>query len=271
MGGVAPADLIYKPIEAFAEKGLEPRLVKLRYDFFEAKRRDLLVACRRARDMLIEKETKERTASATGLTLQELSRSKGVSTGVLSALQSDCVRQERQKMSQAQSLQLQWLQNCLSHQLHTAKMLEKADKMLAQEEEDNNQGAREHAETVKRKNEERKEEEERKLQEQLAQQKLEREIAKAEFERQLEALEHQKIIDAQKKKEAHLKSIADQSAKEAAEGEKERKRQIAWQKQQERLEEMKLQENMQRQLRERMKKEKKKRKENYKNNLHNRN
>merc|ERR1712194_675265 len=210
-------------------------------DFFEAKRRDLLVACRRARDMLIEKETKERTASATGLTLQELSRSKGVSTGVLSALQSDCVRQERQKMSQAQSLQLQWLQNCLSHQLHTAKMLEKADKMLAQEEEDNNQGAREHAETVKRKNEERKEEEERKLQEQLAQQKLEREIAKAEFERQLEALEHQKIIDAQKRKEAHLKSIADQSAKEAAEGEKERKRQIAWQKQQERLEEMKLQ------------------------------
>merc|ERR1712194_933825 len=176
-------------------------------DFFEAKRRDLLVACRRARDMLIEKETKERTASATGLTLQELSRSKGVSTGVLSALQSDCVRQERQKMSQAQSLQLQWLQNCLSHQLHTAKMLEKADKMLAQEEEDNNQGAREHAETVKRKNEERKEEEERKLQEQLAQQKLEREIAKAEFERQLEALEHQKIIDAQKRKEAHLKSI----------------------------------------------------------------
>jgi len=113
--------------------------------------------------------------------------------------------------------------------------------MGAQEEEDNNQGAREHAETVKRKNEERKEEEERKLQEQLAQQKLEREIAKAEFERQLEALEHQKIIDAQKRKEAHLKSIADQSAKEAAEGEKERKRQIAWQKQQERLEEMKLQ------------------------------
>ena len=28
--GVAPQDLIYKPIEAFTEKGLEPRLVKLR-------------------------------------------------------------------------------------------------------------------------------------------------------------------------------------------------------------------------------------------------
>jgi len=27
--GVAPSDLIYKPIEAFVEKGLEPRLVKL--------------------------------------------------------------------------------------------------------------------------------------------------------------------------------------------------------------------------------------------------
>merc|ERR1712085_11322 len=239
--GVAPADLIYKPIEAFAEKGLEPRLVKLRYDFFEAKRRDLLVACRRARDMLIEKETKERTASATGLTLQELSRSKGVSTGVLSALQSDCVRQERQKMSQAQSLQLQWLQNCLSHQLHTAKMLEKADTMLAQEEADNTQGAKEHADRVRRKNEERREAEEQKMQEQLAQQKLEREIAKAEFERQLEALEHAKVIQAQRRKEQHLKSVSDQATKDAAEREKDRKKQLAWAKQQERLEEMRIQ------------------------------
>merc|ERR1712194_49220 len=210
-------------------------------DFFEAKRRDLLVACRRARDMLIEKETKERTASATGLTLQELSRSKGVSTGVLSALQSDCVRQERQKMSQAQSLQLQWLQNCLSHQLHTAKMLEKADTMLAQEEADNTQGAKEHADRVRRKNEERREAEEQKMQEQLAQQKLEREIAKAEFERQLEALEHAKVIQAQRRKEQHLKSVSDQATKDAAEREKDRKKQLAWAKQQERLEEMRIQ------------------------------
>ena len=81
--GVAAADLIYKPIEAFAEKGLEPRLVKLRYDFFEAKRKDLLAACRRARDIIIEDENKERNHSAYGLTLAEMSKDKGVAPGKL--------------------------------------------------------------------------------------------------------------------------------------------------------------------------------------------
>ena len=33
--GVLPADLIYKPLETFSEKGLSPRLVKLRYPYVQ--------------------------------------------------------------------------------------------------------------------------------------------------------------------------------------------------------------------------------------------
>lgn len=46
------------------EKNLSPRLVKLRYDFFEAKRRDLLAAARRARDALLADEKREKVAWA---------------------------------------------------------------------------------------------------------------------------------------------------------------------------------------------------------------
>ncbi len=76
-----PQDLIYKPIEAFVEKGLEPRLVKLRYDFFEAKRRDLLTACRRSRDVILQDEDK------VSVTIRKIIRS--TKTIVLSSSSSD--------------------------------------------------------------------------------------------------------------------------------------------------------------------------------------
>lgn len=157
--GVAAQDLIYKPIEAFTEKGLEPRLVKLRYDFFEAKRKDLLAACRRSRETILDQEDQERRKYPTGLTLAELSRKKGVSSGVLQALQSDSVRQERQRMAHAQHLQLKWLQNTLAHQLQQTQALENADKFLAEEAANNDLKEKEAAERMKKQNEERKEKE----------------------------------------------------------------------------------------------------------------
>lgn len=54
--GVNPDDLTYKELSLFAEKSLSPRLVQLRYDFFESKRRDLLASVRRARNQLVSKE-----------------------------------------------------------------------------------------------------------------------------------------------------------------------------------------------------------------------
>ncbi|CAD7948225.1 unnamed protein product [Amoebophrya sp. A120] len=236
--GVAPQDLIYKPIEAFAEKGLEPRLVKLRYDFFEAKRNDLLAACRRSREIILEEEGRERNHSMTGMTLAEMSRAKGISTGVLSAMQSDCVKQERSRLQHAQHLQLQWLQNCLAHQLHQTKMLEKADQFMQAEEADEQQGNKDAAERMRKKNEEKRMREEQKMAELAAQQKLEQQIAKEEFERQQEELEHEKQLAEQRRKEAHARSMADQAAKKKAEEDKAERRRQAWMHQQRQLEEM---------------------------------
>merc|ERR1719487_2979934 len=65
--GVVPIDLVYKPLETFSEKCLSPRLVKLRYDFFEAKRRDLLSSTRRAREALVAEEKRQENNGNTAL------------------------------------------------------------------------------------------------------------------------------------------------------------------------------------------------------------
>jgi len=62
--GILPAELVFRPIEAFQEKNLSPRLVKLRYDFFEAKRRDLLAATKRAREAIVADEKREKGEEA---------------------------------------------------------------------------------------------------------------------------------------------------------------------------------------------------------------
>jgi len=141
-------------------------------------------------------------------------------------------------MQHAHHLQLQWLQNCLAHQLHTSKMMEKADSFLAQEEADTEQGQRDHNEKTRKKNEARRLQEEQQMAERLAQQKLEQQIAKEEFEKQLHELEKQKKLGEQKRKEMHSKSVADQEAKAEAERQKVEKRRQAWLMQQRKLEEM---------------------------------
>lgn len=42
--GVAPKELIYKPLQRFEQKGLDPEVAKMRHDFLEARRQDLLSA-----------------------------------------------------------------------------------------------------------------------------------------------------------------------------------------------------------------------------------
>ena len=87
--GILPEELIYKPVEAFHDKNLSPRLVKLRrarpwacrkgrrrYDFFEAKRRDLLAAARRAREQIMADGEQPLAVVA-----QESGLSKGVAVG----------------------------------------------------------------------------------------------------------------------------------------------------------------------------------------------
>merc|ERR1719335_1326502 len=129
------------------------------------------------------------------------------------AVQGDSVKQERQKMVEAQRLQMHWLHNTLSHQLHLTKKLEHMDKFMAAEEEGNDNAEKENARRQKEQAERKRMQEEQKMAEMMAQQKLEQQIAKEEFERQLQEMEKQKKLQAKARKDKFLKSKADQEVR----------------------------------------------------------
>merc|ERR1719424_1306158 len=118
--GVLPQELVFRPIEAFQEKNLSPRLVKLRYDFFEAKRRDLLAAARKAREQLVAEEKREKEGNQLDVLVQQ----SGLSKGAIMALNSDNLKMERQKLLRAQEHERNWLKNQLRSELHQLKTLE---------------------------------------------------------------------------------------------------------------------------------------------------
>merc|ERR1719420_501200 len=89
--GVMPQELIFRPIKAFEEKNLSPRLVKLRYDFFEAKRKDLLAAAKKAREQIV---AEEKHGVGNNHQLAALSEQSGLSKGAILALNSDNLRME---------------------------------------------------------------------------------------------------------------------------------------------------------------------------------
>ena len=74
--------------------------MKLRFDFFEAKRRDLLAAARRARDALRADERREKESSSQQLAL--VAKESGLTQGAVLALNSDTLKLERQKLLRAQ-------------------------------------------------------------------------------------------------------------------------------------------------------------------------
>merc|ERR1712187_152519 len=93
--GVLPQELTFKPIETFQERNLSPRLVKLRYDFFEAKRRDLLAAARRAHETIITEEKRERESSNQQLDL--IAQESGLSKANILAINSGRLALERER------------------------------------------------------------------------------------------------------------------------------------------------------------------------------
>ena len=74
-------------------------------------------------------------------------------------------------MKEAQRLQMHWLNNTLSHQLHLAKKLESMDKFMATEAANDDQAEKDRSERMRQLNEERRKNEERKMAEAAAQQK----------------------------------------------------------------------------------------------------
>lgn len=237
--GVLPQDLIFKPQEAFQERALSPRLAKLRYDFFEAKRRDLLAATRRARDKLVGEE--ERDRSVGGSALDVISKQSGLSMGALMALNSEGLRLERQKLLRAQENERIWLRNALNNELNMIKKLESDDKKLTEESKADDSKAAETSKRLKSMNDKRMKEEEKKQRESEAKQRLEKELAKEEFHKQQVVLAKQKEVELAKQQEIYARQLAEMDRKRQAEVAKEEKKQLAYMKQQEKVQEMRAQ------------------------------
>lgn len=235
--GVLPQELIFKPIEAFQEKSLSPRLVKLRYDFFEAKRRDLLAATRKARDVIVAEERREKENNHMGV----LAHQSGLSKGAILALNSDNLKLERQKLLRAQEHERNWLKNALRTELNSLKTLEHHNERLQAESDTDAEKTRQSAARLKELNDTRAAAEERKAMEAEARQKLEKQIAKEEFFKQQEALKKKGEIEAQKQKEAYERQLREMERKKQVEADKAAKREAAYAEQQAKKEEMRAQ------------------------------
>lgn len=234
--GVLPQELIHKPIEAFAERSLSPRLVKLRYDFFEAKRRDLIAATKRARDAILADEKRERENSSQQLEI--MAKDAGISKGAILALGSDGLKLERKKLLKAQEIERKWLQGALNAELNQLKALESGAAYMEEEGNNDAERLREQSRRMKELNDKRAMDEEKKQMEIEARQKLERQIAKEEFHKQQEAERKKMEFEAQKVKEAHQRQLMDAERKKQGEMEKERKKEEEFQRMEARKSEM---------------------------------
>jgi hypothetical protein len=229
--GVKPLDLVFKPVEQFAEKGLSPRLVKLRFDFFEAKRKDLLTACRRARSQLISKQERG----------QHPAPEATVNTSMVaaaSALESDTIRLEKHKLARVQMNERKWLQSALGAELENLRKLEQGAQQAAQEAADDSAALKAESDRRKAESDQKRAEEHQRALEAQAQQRLERELARQEFEKEQEE-QHRKAIQAAKdKKERRAREIEEENRKKQIELDKQAAQERAWQRQQERINEM---------------------------------
>ncbi|KAF4685815.1 hypothetical protein FOZ62_006068, partial [Perkinsus olseni] len=243
--GIDIVDLLYRPVEAFADGQLSPRLVKLRYDFYEAKRKDLLTAAKLARDKLIPS-----TKGGGGATQPSSSTATGGGGGtvlipgvddeqMLGKLDEYCtVQLERHKLNRIQQHERRWLESTLGHELNMLKEMENS--VAYMEAEDNSAADKmaDDAAKMKELNDKRREREEAKQTEAEAQSRLEKEMAKREFLRQQqELMDHQKK-EEERKQALHEKSLAEAERRRKQEYDKMMQQEYAWRLQQDKLNEM---------------------------------
>merc|ERR1712217_431750 len=149
--------------------------------------RDLLAASRRARDSIVTEEKREKENSNNQLDV--LASQSGLTKGAIMAMNSDGLKQERQKLLKAQENERNWLKNALNNELAQLKALEQGNQMLTEAATGDAEAQQEKARKMKELNDKRAQEEERKAMEAEARQKLEKQIAKEEFHKQQVELE----------------------------------------------------------------------------------
>jgi len=232
MEGIDVAELVYKPVEGFAEAQLSPRLVKLRYDFFEAKRRDLINLAIKARNRVLNdrKLNRPRSSSITRSTDASTRSASNDNWGILSI--------ERDKFIRFEEGERKWLENCLNHELKLLRQLEADDHRLTEESNDSMSKLIGESRRIKEMNDRRRVIDEQKQRVGEAQQALEKEKAKQAFERHQEELKQQQESEMNKKKQAHLKSIREAEARKQKEIEKKKQQDQLWEDKQEALKRM---------------------------------
>mmetsp|Transcript_31799 Transcript_31799/g.69579 ORF Transcript_31799/g.69579 Transcript_31799/m.69579 type:complete len:521 (-) Transcript_31799:140-1702(-) len=185
--GVDPTDLVHRPIGQFEEPGLSPRLVKLRFDFFDAKRRDLLSSCRKRYEDLVNSGLAS-TADHKGSTNHNAS-------------QYGAVQQELEKLKLVKTREKQWLARALKHELEQLRNTEEGHAMVESDNDMQMKRLEEQSRRTRELNDRRAELADQKRQEQALQLKLDRKLAKAEFERQQEEMQREMERQAQHRRE----------------------------------------------------------------------
>jgi hypothetical protein len=244
--GVDPKDLIFRPVEEFAEPGMEPRLVRLRFEFFDAKRRDLLTLVKRSRTQLVSKEERQAALTQGGKSTSsspELRRRSQAADGHLivaaaSAKESDTIALEKHKLARVQANERKWLQSALGSELQRLRDLEAADQRMSQETADGEKAADDDSKRKKEQNEKKRQEEAKKAAEQAAILRLERQLAKEQFEREQEEMQLKARQAALEKKRALERGKEEAERKKQMDQEKQAAQERAWQRQQERIQEM---------------------------------
>jgi hypothetical protein len=155
-----------------------------------------------------------------------------------SALESDTIRLEKHKLARVQANERRWLQSALGAELDNLKKLEQGAQQAAQDAADDTAALKAESDRRKAESDRKRAEEHQKALEAQAQQRLERELARQEFEREQEETRQKQIQAAKAKKEQHLREIEEANRKQQIELEKQAAQERAWQRQQERINEM---------------------------------
>ena len=201
--GIDASDLLYRPVEEFVDKQLSPRLIKLRYDYFEAKRKDLLALALAARDKILKTKRSSSVLPSTSST-ESVSSATSQNKAEYGMLQM-----EREKLARFQGGEKRWLENCLNHELALLRRMEAEDLRLNEESQDKSKKLMEESKRLKELNDRRREIEEQKQKVFEAQQELEREKAKQAFAKHQEELRKLQEREERMKREAHERSVRD--------------------------------------------------------------
>jgi hypothetical protein len=185
--GVTLEDLVYHPLEFYAESGLAPRLVQLRFDFFEAKRKDLLSIVKQKREEILGNSFEYPPEVLLGdvKTEKDLMEAR---------VKKDPASSPRKILTTHSD----WFTKILALEMANAEKVARDTFYLQQADEHKEEEIRQAAIRMKELNDKRKAEEEEKQREEEARMELEKKEASEEYARKLK--EQERLMEEERKK-----------------------------------------------------------------------